>query len=224
MEKLKAEITGKMIFMDRTKLFNFSFATPSKIFLRPNYSKNNRLKQHSEGTCIHWPQNKELHHEVRIRKVLNSLIVDPGALCIKRLTNAKAGDLTEHKIFQREEPVPIDRSRKKRVEDLSDTPIIGSPYKTFSNIRPTNNAQASVILKGLGNFPKLTWKKLKPIISVQKGDLLELREIAYLEFLSKIRESNGVNLGTPNAKYFKFSVGTGNNSQLVQRVIRSRWW
>lgn len=228
MEKLKAEILGKATFMDRTKPFNFSFAaaTPSRIFFRSKYSKNSHLRQHTEGNCSNWPQNRELHHEVCTRKNLDSLIVNPDALSIKKLTNTKADDMTDHSIFQREELVPIGLSRKKsrQAGDLFSTSVIETPYKTFTGIKSTNNAEATAIFKSQWNFPKLTWKRLKPVISIQKDDLLKLREIAYLEFLSKIRESNGVNLGISNAKYYKFTVEIGNNSHLVKRIIRSRWW
>lgn len=53
---------------------------------------------------------------------------------------------------------------------------------------------------------------------------VDIRDKVYLDFLSKLRQSNGVKLGDFGLRYFRFYIGSGNNSKLVKRVVKKRWW
>lgn len=52
----------------------------------------------------------------------------------------------------------------------------------------------------------------------------EVKSAVYLDFLENLRKSNGVRLGHSGLRYFKVYIALGNNSGLVKRALKKRWW
>lgn len=110
--------------------------------------------------------------------------------------------------------------------EVPDLVIFTSPTKVV-------NRFVSPYIKEPKNSPKSLKEIKKPVQSKKvvnlpllfEDDSVKLREFVFDYFLKTLRMSNGIQFRSNELKIYKFFVGSGNNSELVVKIIRSRpWW
>ena len=62
-------------------------------------------------------------------------------------------------------------------------------------------------------------------IKPNKDSIFEHKENMYRKFVENQQRLNGMEVNpVGSSKYLKYSTGRGNNSLLVQRALKNRWW
>ena len=111
--------------------------------------------------------------------------------------------------------------------EVPDLVIFTSPTKVVKRFvspytREPKNSPRS--LKEIFKKPVQS-KKVVNLPLLFEDDSIKLKEFVFDYFLRTLRMSNGLELRLNEMKVYKFFVGSGNNSELVVKVIRSRpWW
>ena len=175
--------------------------------------------------------SQELSKEKDFRKTLNSISQSKRKDFIEDLGD-QLKNLKEKKVFSQEKIKKIDKESIEKEKKIEKNEKIIKKLKSEVTFWNNNQNQLnSLKIEGSSNPPRLKRKTKIPKLSesISVPEFIEpanyRKYLEYIDFLSKLCQSNGFTLNQRNEqKPYTAYIAKGNNSDLVKRLMKNKWW